>query len=118
MGFNVTARPLAESEKFVLAAVLGGDTPESVTVPAWGRVYVTSLGNVLIFDGADGRRFTLISGPDAEALAGRINLPVYHSPDEGLLAFLEDLTGRAADFGKGVLLFAGIVMVLAVVRKN
>lgn len=106
---DIQARQLTTEEKVAVDYFF-----QDSSVPAWGAVVHMEFGDVVIFDGADGyRRYTLISGADAPALADRINQAPYSSPDAGLIALVDDITARAVALGASMLRVAAIAAVVA-----
>lgn len=115
---SLIARPLTDQERtnFILA---GFDPP--LGLPAWGAVFTTNIGKVLLFDGADGRRrYTLISGSGADAIANEINKPPYVSKDAGLIPLLKDIVDRGEKTLEnvvGVVAIIGVIILLSRAKR-
>lgn len=106
---DIQARQLTTEEKVEVDYFF-----QNSAVPPWGAVVHMDFGDVVIFDGADGfRRYTLISGADAPALAAQINQATYTSPDSGLIALVDDITARAVALGTSLVKVAAVGAVIA-----
>lgn len=115
---NLAARALTSTEVDAFVKQFG--TP---IIPVYGKTFITGLGTIVVFDGADlRRRYTLISGPDASAVAQQIDKAPYTSPDAGLWSFLDDLTKNAENAATNitttVLIGAALIAAILLLKRK
>ena len=80
---------------------------DSLPIPVRGYTAQTSLGSVILFADANGTlHYTLAQSAQELATAAEVMQPSYSSPDEGIVATLNDMIGRAGDLASNVLTFA------------
>lgn len=89
---------------------------DDLPIPVRGYTAQTSLGSVIIFADTNGTlHYTLAESPDELSVATEVMQPSYASPDEGIVATLNDMISRAGGVAANLLTFAafGVGLYLA-----